>query len=97
MKKKRKSEMDDELRPEYDLHELLKGGVRGKYAERYRAGTNLVLLAPDVAKVFANDAEAVNEALRLVIRLKKGASRQKAAARKTVVQTEPKFRTLSNP
>ena len=71
MKKKRRSEMDDELRPEYDLHELLKGGVRGKYAERYRAGTNLVLLAPDVAKAFANDAKAVNEALRLVIQLTK--------------------------
>ena len=63
--------MDDELRPEYDLHELLKGGVRGKYAERYRAGTNLVLLAPDVAKAFANNAEAVNKALRLVIQLTK--------------------------
>jgi hypothetical protein len=71
MKKKRKSEMDDELRPEYDLHELLKGGVRGKYAERYRTGTNLVLLAPDVAEAFANNAEAVNEALRLVIQLTK--------------------------
>jgi len=62
MKKKRKSEMDHELRPEYDLHELLKDGVRGKYAARYRAGTNLVLLAPDVAKALANDVEAVNEA-----------------------------------
>lgn len=31
MKKKHAVEMDDELRPEYDLHELLKGGVRGKY------------------------------------------------------------------
>ncbi len=71
MKKKGKSEMDDELRLEYDLHELLKGEVRGKYAERYRAGTNLVLLAPDVAKAFANNAEAVNEALRLVIQLSK--------------------------
>lgn len=71
MKKKRKSEIDDELRPEYDLQELLKGGVRGKYAERYRAGTNLVLLAPDVAEAFANDAETVNEALRLVIQLTK--------------------------
>jgi len=69
MKKKRKSEMDDELRPEYDPHELLKRGVRGKYAERYRAGTNLVLLAPDVAKAFKNNAEAVNEALRLVIEI----------------------------
>lgn len=71
MKKKEKSEMDDELRPEYDLRELLKGGSRGKYAERYRSGTNLILLAPDVAKAFANDAEAVNEALRLVIQMKK--------------------------
>jgi hypothetical protein len=71
MKKKRKSEMNDELRPEYDLRELLKGGVRGKYVERYRAGTNLVLLDPDVAKAFANNTEAVNEALRLVIQLTK--------------------------
>jgi hypothetical protein len=71
MKKKYKSEMDDELRTEYDLRELLKGGVRAKYAARYRAGTNLVLLAPDVAEAFANDAEAVNEALRLVIQLTK--------------------------
>ena len=44
--------MDDELRSEYDLPELLKGGVRGKYADQYREGTNLVLLAPDVAAVF---------------------------------------------
>jgi len=41
----------------------MKGGVRGKYCRRYRAGTNLALLAPDVAKAFPND-EAVNEALR---------------------------------
>jgi len=60
--------IDDELRPEYDLHELLKGGVRGKYAARYRAGTNLVLLDPDVAQAFPDEA-AVNEALRLVIHL----------------------------
>lgn len=68
MKKKYTSEIDDELRPEYDLHELLKGGVRGKYVARYRAGTNLVLLDPDVAKAFPDEA-AVNEALRLVMRL----------------------------
>ena len=58
--------MDDELRPEYDLSKLLKDGVRGKYADRFREGTNLVLLAPDVAAVFP-DEKAVNEALRLVI------------------------------
>jgi len=68
MKKKYTSEMSDELRPEYDLHELLKGGVRGKYVARYRAGTNLVRLDPDVARAFP-DEDAVNEALRLVIRL----------------------------
>lgn len=60
--------MDNELRPEYDLRELLKGDVRGKYAARYRAGTNLVLLDPDVARAFPDEA-AVNEALRLVIQL----------------------------
>ncbi len=61
---------EDELRPEYDLSQLLKGGIRGKYAERYKAGTNLVLLEPDVAQAFLND-EAVNEALRLVMQISK--------------------------
>jgi len=70
MKKKSKTEMDDELRPEYDLRKLLKGGVRGKYVEHYRAGTNLVLLDPDVAKAFPTE-EAVKDALRLVIQLTK--------------------------
>ncbi len=70
MKKKYTNEMDDELRPEYDVHQLLKDGVRGKYVARYRAGTNLVRLDPDVAKAFPDEA-AVNEALRLVIQLTK--------------------------
>ena len=60
--------MDDELRSECDLSELLKGGVRGKYAKRCEDGTNLVLLAPDVAAAFP-DERAVNEALRLVMQL----------------------------
>ena len=68
--KKNISEDADELRPEYDLRPLLKDGVTGKYAECYQAGTNLVLLAPDVVEAFP-DADAVNEALRLVIRLTK--------------------------
>ena len=70
MKKDSDQEMDDDLRPEYNLPQLLKGGVRGKYAERYRAGSNLVLLAPDVAQAFPTE-EAVNQALRLVIQLAK--------------------------
>ena len=53
---------DDELRPEYHRDEL-KGGVRGKYLEQYRRGTNLALLAPDVRAAFPTD-ESVNEALR---------------------------------
>ena len=68
--KKGISEMDDELRPEYDLVTLLKDGEQGKYAERYKAGTNLVLLDPDVAHAFPT-AEAVNEALRLVMEMAK--------------------------
>jgi hypothetical protein len=70
MKKKTKTECEDDLRPEYDLKTLLKGAVRGKYARQYQAGTNLVLLDTDVAKTFTN-AQAVNAALRLVIQLKK--------------------------
>lgn len=57
----------DELRPEYDLTQL-KGCVRGKYAERARQGSNIILLASDVAEVFHDDA-SVNEALRTLIRL----------------------------
>jgi hypothetical protein len=67
MKKKAKPEEKDELRQEYDFTKL-KGGVRGKYVNRYKAGTNLVLLAPDVAKAFPNE-EAVNEALRLLMKI----------------------------
>lgn len=63
------------MRPEYDFSQL-KGGVRGKYVERYRAGTNLVLLDPDVAAAFP-DAKAVNDALRMLIEVaRKQVSRQ---------------------
>ena len=55
----------DELRPEY-RREDLGPGVRGKYLKAYQEGTNLVLLSPDVAKVFPT-GEAVNEALRSLI------------------------------
>jgi len=48
--KKRKIKASDELRPEYDIRELLKGAVRGKYAKRFHTGTNLVGLDPEVGK-----------------------------------------------
>ncbi len=59
--------LDDDLRAEYD-ETVLKNGVRGKYAQRYAAGTNLVRLAPDVAVAFPTE-EAVNEALRLLLKV----------------------------
>ncbi|MBI2977021.1 MAG: hypothetical protein HYY33_08735 [Chloroflexi bacterium] len=67
MKKDTDAAAEDELRPEYDLSQM-KGAVRGKYVERYKAGTNLILLEPDVAVVFPTD-EAVNKALRLLIKI----------------------------
>ena len=51
----------DELRSEYKRDDL-GPGIRGKYFEAYREGTNLVLLNPEVAKVFSTE-KAVNEAL----------------------------------
>jgi hypothetical protein len=69
MKTKRKGTLDDDLRPEYDFSKL-KGGVRGKYLERYRKGTNLVRLDRDVAEAFPDDA-AVNQALRAALKLSK--------------------------
>lgn len=63
--KKIETELEDELRAEYDKT-LLRDGVRGKYAERHRSGTRLVRLDPDVAAEFA-DEKAVNEALRQLI------------------------------
>lgn len=74
---KKTSERDsrsDELRREYDLSQL-QGGVRGKYATRYRAGTNLVLLSPDVAEYFP-DEQSVNAVLRELIRVAKGPRRR---------------------
>ena len=72
MKTKVETPLDDELRSEYD-ETLLKDGVRGKYVARYRQGTNLVLLAPDVAAAFPTE-KAVNEALRLLMQVAKQAT-----------------------
>lgn len=69
MKKINNSEKEDELRPEYDLSQI-KNGVRGKYAKRFREGTNLVLLSPDVAQYFP-DEDSVNAALRSLVSVAK--------------------------
>jgi hypothetical protein len=62
MKRESKS-TSDVMRPEYDL----RGGVRGRYYKQYLAGTNVVLLDPDVAAVF-HDSGAVNQALRTLMK-----------------------------
>lgn len=59
---------DNDLEPEYDFS----GAVRGRYYQRYQQSTNVVLLDPDVVKVF-KDSESVNRALRLLLDLAKQA------------------------
>ncbi|MBA3698118.1 MAG: hypothetical protein H0W78_04630 [Planctomycetes bacterium] len=58
------------MRPYYDFSK----GTRGKYAKKFRQGTNLVALAPDVQRLFPNSS-AVNKALRELIKLAKKSSR----------------------
>ena len=73
-KKTEKRQRSNGLRPEYDLSQL-QGGVRGKHLARYRAGTNLVLLSPDVAAYFPTE-RAVNAALRSLIQSHKATRRR---------------------
>src|SRR5438876_4907805 len=78
MRRKRKtSELEDEMRPEYDFSKMKLVG-RGIYAKRYRSGTNIVLLDRDVREAFPDD-ESVNEALRVIA---KAAKRQASRAKK---------------
>ena len=67
---------EDTMRPEYDFS----NAVRGVTAARYGAGTNVILLDPDVAEFFP-DARAVNEALRTIIRLSRNQTRPRSRKR----------------
>lgn len=81
MKKAKDSELNDWGKAEYkrsDLGEL----VRGKYAKRIRESTNVVVLEPQVAKVFPND-EAVNKALRGLIGSNRSRVRPRRARKNT--------------
>ena len=64
MKKKTKYNQTDTIRKEYDFSK----GVRGKYAKHYWESNNLIALSKDVAKYFS-DSDAVNEALRTLLRI----------------------------
>jgi hypothetical protein len=81
MKKASPQRNKDDLRPEYDLSQL-KGGVRGKYYREATAGTNLVLIEPELASVFP-DTESVNRALRLLADTAQSATAKKAVRRKS--------------
>jgi hypothetical protein len=86
---KKRSRIDD-LRAEYDFA-TMSGGVRGKYAKAYRAGTNIVVLADDVASTFPTD-DAVNQALRAVIDLAEAVPRSRRPSNKALQRTAAKRR-----
>ena len=92
MKKALAKRLDDDLRPEYNLTQL-KGGVRGKYYRQAVAGTNLMLIEPELANVF-RDSEAVNRALRLLVDTAAAArpARRHGVANKALQQTAQKTR-----
>ena len=69
---KRKTGQGNGMRKEYDFS----GGVRGKYAERYARGSNVVVLEPDVARLYPG-AEAVNRALRAIAKVAPSPARQR--------------------
>jgi hypothetical protein len=66
MKKPNERGSRDDMRAEYDFASL-SGGIRAKHYQKYRKGSNVVLLQPDVAEAFPSE-EAVNEALRGVLK-----------------------------
>ena len=68
-----------EMRPEYDFSH----GIRGKHFRAYRAGTNVVLLEPDVAKAFT-DSASVNQALRMLLQIARTSIPAGAGGSKTV-------------
>lgn len=76
MKKASKTAKGPGMLAEYDF----RSGVRGKYADRYAQGTNVVVLDPEVAKVFP-DSKSVNRALRTLVSIVKGKSKAIVSSR----------------
>ncbi len=85
----KKAKAERPMRKEYDF----RGGVRGKYAARFRQGTIAVVLDPDVATVFA-DSESVNRALRALaeIAARQGAPKGRPRASKGADRSTPPMR-----
>jgi hypothetical protein len=90
MKKASTKRVNDDLRPEYDLTQLT-GGVRGKYYRQAVAGTNLMLIEPELAEVF-RDSESVKRLPALLVvaigwltRRRSGRRKRRAAAERQLV------------
>lgn len=79
---------NDEMRPEYDFSKA----VRGRHYQAYRAGTNVVFLEPDIAAAFP-DSAAVNQALRLLVRLARTKGIVEGRANKALQPLQPTSRT----
>ena len=79
---KKEIRKDEEMRNHYDFA----GGVRGKYSRRYAEGTNVVVLDPDVARLFPN-GKAVNETLRAVAEIVHMQERRRHRANKRMERT----------
>ncbi len=79
---KKEIHKDDGIRNHYDFS----GGVRGKYAQRYAEGSNVVVLDPDVARLFPN-GQAVNETLRAVAEIVNIQERRRRRADKRMERT----------
>jgi hypothetical protein len=91
MKKKvEKSELDDDMLPEYDFSKMRVVG-RGIYAERFRSGTNIVLLDRDVREAFPDD-RAVNEALRVIAKAAKQQALRASKAPSRARKSSPRIR-----
>ena len=91
MKKKVKKPDADDMLPEYDFSKMRMVG-RGIYAERFRSGTNLVLLDRDVREAFPDD-RTVNETLRVIAKVAKQQAKRAgkpAGARKSSVRVRRK-------
>ncbi|HLY62121.1 MAG TPA: hypothetical protein VKV95_15375 [Terriglobia bacterium] len=83
---------NDDMLPEYDFSQ----GVRGKHYKAYRASTNVVLLDPDLAKVFTN-SESVNQVLRMLLQLAKKNVPLEARPHKEPTQANRRRRTIGKP
>ena len=87
--------MTDDVRPEYDFASM-EGGVRGKYVNRLREGTNIVLIEPEVSEAFPTE-QAVNEALKGILRTARAVRRTGGLANKTLQQASSKVRKPAAP